>query len=677
MSIRFRLGKYVSPSGFGLAFLNIPSLDPENNISLVDKSYYWMENVATAHTSVIETSVDQDGVMPNISASDFVVTNVTTISTNDKEEVPLYYKHICRFHHYSYGENPIKQVYIVDQDENILKGINYLIKATRIDQNVYQIDILTDFKNNEYVKYKAKYNRCLSDGTEIYPSWVETLNVENLFKEGYPFSDAYEYTLAGPDSGGLYSVIVPPVPVISEITNSVGVSFENAPTFIKYNPVNAAAYDAGDVTYTLAATGGDTYTIQRDIDRVTGATSNEYLQSVSSDSWGAGAVNFETGMDITGIPGIEVLVYSDSVLKTGDSASFSASKSYYYLKPETYSTVYLAKPIYATVLDDWYLRIKNGRFVRRMDSEGNVVASGVGIEYEYAIPEYGDQTFDTALDQPYRELFEERVLILDEHNIQVKHTPIYIPGSDVLNNIDSSGFPPAGYMTVNIDGDDIPQDSIIDWDIYNGVVRLDEDLTSRDDILVTYHYEENFYEYRGFEASGEVYPDTAPFPYLELDLNPTPHHNYGMYGSGHIAHVFIKPYRNVDDSEIINAETTVYHNFTGTPSGVLDFELGTVGVGPACTEDNIEIIDIRTRGGGLNQRGIDEIEDVKDVQPEAEFFWDTGYFDGKAFPSNGVLVVNVPKTILSSNDGSFTEDEVRQKIMKHCAFGEYLIINYV
>jgi len=110
---------------------------------------------------------------------------------------------------------------------------------------------------------------------------------------------------------------------------------------------------------------------------------------------------------------------------------------------------------------------------------------------------------------------------------------------------------------------------------------------------------------------------------------------------------------------------------------VHDFLLGSVSTGPNCRITDLAVTDVRTRGGGLSKLGISKLEDVKTVQPETEFFWDVGYFDGQAVPANGVLVVKIPKTVLISNGGSFNEDEVKQKVMKHMALGQYPILEFV
>jgi hypothetical protein len=686
MSLTFRVGKYVDPSGFGLAVVDIPDIDPEKNISLMDFSHKWEENVASSDRSIIHSYVDNGGHMPALTVTDFLITNVTTTSTNDITETPLFYRHRCRFYHFTYGENPGKQVYITDQNGNILKDVNYTVTIERIAANVYRVDVLTDFYNNTYTQYKVKYNRCLVDGTQVNPGWTENLNAEPLLKLGNPFTSCYEYSLWGPDSNGMYSAIVPPVPTLTPLVNSIGTSLENGPVIIRTDVTNnVAEYAPGVIVkYTLKATGPSTFTVKRSSDRY-GANTDTYLQSATTDSWSVSPHNFTRGITITGIYGMVLEVNGDGYFKTGDEAYFTAKRSFYYLMPNSYSAIYLKKPEHVISTDDWYVRVRNGRFRRRMNSVGEVVPSGYSgsILFEYAIPEYAYQMWDLTWGPPYKQSANERVELLDQQTIQLQRTPLFIDPSSVLNNTIDPGFAPTGYLAVFVNDVMVPPTGVLDWDIYNGTVKLAQLLTHKDDIISTYMYEEEFCDYTGFVGSGGIYPTTPPYPYFDLDLNPTPSHNYDLYASGSIAHIFIRPYSIIDDGPGGYGEPTVisnevlYHNFTGVPSGVFDFRLGSVSLGPHCKVSDLDVTDVRTRGGGLSKIGIQEIEKVKLIQPESEFFWDIGYFDGQAVPSNGVLVVRVPKRVLKSNGGSFGEDEVKQKVTKHMALGSFPIIEYV
>jgi hypothetical protein len=682
MTMLLKTGQTIDPSGFGLAVVNIPSLDPETNISLVDTSYLWSENVTSADRSTISSYVGIDGYMPETTITNFLITNSTTYSRGDLTPMPLYYRHRCRFHHYAYNQPPEKQIYITDQYGNILKDINYRVVSSWVSSNVYSIDIHTSFTNNQLTQYLVKYNRCLSNGTQLYPGWSEILNAEMIFHNGDPTINEDEYTMAGPDSNGLYTIIVPPVPTISPLINSVGISFENAPTIVSQDVTNnVASYSDGVVVrYALKATGTTTYTIQRNYTR-SGVPDTNYLQSSSTDTWGASPFNFTIGDEVLGLCGISVFVNSDNYLITGDEAYFDASKSLYFMTPTSYSAMYLKKPEHVTNTDDWNMKVKAGVFRRRMDTSGNVVASGSPSStlFEYSLPEYLFQIWDTAWGTSYRRVYYERAEMIDQKTIQLKNAPLYVDPDTVFDNAEAPGFPPSGIMYININDEQLDPSEILDWDNYNATVKVSRILDMRDSIAASYVYREDFYTYTGFRGSGGVEPIDQLIDFQPLDLNPTPPHNYAMYLSGDVAHIFVRPYSTIEENTgqatMINQDT-LYHNYTGTPASVYDLDLGSVSVGPNCKITDLEITDVRTRGGGLSRLGIIDLDRVKDTQPESEFFWDVGYFDGQAVPANGVIVVSIPKAVLNTYGGPFDQSEVRQKVMKHMALGEYPIIQY-
>lgn len=662
MSLEFAIGKHVGPSGVNLALINIPPLNPEQNISIVDKSYLWGENVANVDSGVIQGTVGDTGLLPKMTVTDFLVTNVVTPSKPDLPSAPLYYSHVCRFDHYSYADNPTKHIYITDEKENILKGINFLVVATRQNQNIFKIQVLTDFANNEYVQYKVKYNRTDSTGSYISPGWTEALNAKPLFTEGSPSVNLFEYSLLGPDANGLYRADVPAVPTISSITNSVGISFELAPTFIEGDPLNVVLY-TDTVTYTFEATGPTTFTVKRDKTPQGASTPDVYLQTALSSSWGAAAVNFTIGT-VLRFNTIKATINGDNYLNTNDQAYVTAGQSYYYLKPINFKAVYLEKPKNVTGDDDWYVKIKAGSFTRRMDESGTVVPSGQGTLYQYYVSEYDELPWSLEFGKPYIEIPKETATILDRDVIRLKNTPILIEPSDVYSN---SGFPPSSYLTVWVNDEQLPEDEILDWDVNSAQIRIAKILTATDDVVADYVYKEDFYNYPGFYGSGGLYSETSPFEFFPLDLNPTPLHNHGMYASGVRAHVFLAPSWDLDANVFFN-QVPCYHNYTGEPSGVRDFYLGSVALGPHAKYTDVDVTDTRTRGGGLR----DDIDYalVEDVQPESQFYWDLGYFDGQAFPSNGVLVFKFPVAMQSR------EDEIREAVNRHLALGQYSIIDF-
>ena len=902
MAIAFRTGQYVDPSGFPLAVVNVPALDPNTNISLTDNSYTWEENVTSQDSGTItsNTYISTAGVLPTVSTPGFLVTNQSIQLSSSPSLTPLYYQHICRFYHYTYGNNPIAQVQITDENGVVLPSLAYTVQVSRIQKYVYQVNVLTAFRNPSGSSYMVQYNRCSSNGSNIYPSWREKLSVTPLFISGVPTSYVDQYLLLGPSATGTYTPIVPPVPTLGPLTNILGVSIANSPTIITNNIANNSVdyYPGVNVTYTITAVTNNTFTIQRDHSPVNGQpVTNSYLSSATSNTWGS-AATFNTGTPITGIPGITVKVHTDNPLIPNDQACFTASTSLYYIDITDYEAIYLIKPTNKLPDDDWYMNVANGVFRRTMSTSGNEVPSGYGTTWQYAIPEYETQVFASGWGQPYIQAINERPTLQDSYNFVLENTPLFINPSSVFANPLNPGFPPYEFISVKVNGDVLSETSVTNWDIDNGIITVGQTLSNTDDINVTYLYEQNKYVYEGFLGSGMPYPTVAPFPYEELNLNPTPGLGYGIYASGLIATIFAKPNYNVTVGATVN-NPVLYHNFTGiplteqitdpstwymdhfqgtngatahtadsgqvltfhggasitsaqtamggtsvvfngtnayltapynpsaplqflsnsftiefrfmfnsltgaqelvgqyvdgnnfwycyknsplsgnklefymihggtvvcncvmtsswstvttgtwytlmfganngtviisingvpqaltntvqwgtntfpaiastlnigfvtgwysngwmdeliinteycyypstyTPSiteyryGQVDFNLGSVSLGPNCNITDVQITDVRTRGGGLSSDGQDNLPQVEVLQPESQFFWDVGYFDGQAVPADGVIVVKVPSSVLST----LTKDEVKARVYKHVALGTYCIIQY-
>lgn len=107
------------------------------------------------------------------------------------------------------------------------------------------------------------------------------------------------------------------------------------------------------------------------------------------------------------------------------------------------------------------------------------------------------------------------------------------------------------------------------------------------------------------------------------------------------------------------------------------FRLGKVLLQANSTiQDNMTILDTRTRGGGLDESLSREI--IRQVNKESLYHWDIGYFDGEAYQENGVVVIKVPRTVLksASNPNGFHESEVQEAVAKHKAYGVLPIIEY-
>ena len=90
-------------------------------------------------------------------------------------------------------------------------------------------------------------------------------------------------------------------------------------------------------------------------------------------------------------------------------------------------------------------------------------------------------------------------------------------------------------------------------------------------------------------------------------------------------------------------------------------------------DDNMTILDTRTRGGGLDESLSRKV--IKDVNSESLFNWDIGYFDGEAYQENGVMIIKLPTT-LKDKYGENYQSLVQEAVAKHKAYGVLPIIEY-
>ncbi|MGN1217867.1 MAG: hypothetical protein ACI4TD_07820 [Phocaeicola sp.] len=224
-----------------------------------------------------------------------------------------------------------------------------------------------------------------------------------------------------------------------------------------------------------------------------------------------------------------------------------------------------------------------------------------------------------------------------------------------------------------------------DYDIQNGTFFLEENITFKDDIYVNYSYYEDFYEYRG-------YYDEGLNKFLHLDLNPSVGHYSTLPSIVHVDGVERVEYRDVQSSQLLNKTIHYYivpesrgghsirHCFSqeewqmiqsANPMYLL---LATVKVREHMTVDDVVVMDARKRGGGLIESLSDKEIDERVLGKQR--YWDIGGWDGKAFYRNGTLIITLPKEVLEEYGGQYSEDEVKEIIDKHIAYGTYYLVEF-
>jgi hypothetical protein len=87
------------------------------------------------------------------------------------------------------------------------------------------------------------------------------------------------------------------------------------------------------------------------------------------------------------------------------------------------------------------------------------------------------------------------------------------------------------------------------------------------------------------------------------------------------------------------------------------------------------ITDSRTRGGGVLESMSDSLR--HELEPESDFYLDIGFYDGKPYQENGVIIVRLDNKLLKEFGGRFTVGDVEQKVKRWLGAGIYPIIEFV
>lgn len=249
------------------------------------------------------------------------------------------------------------------------------------------------------------------------------------------------------------------------------------------------------------------------------------------------------------VPGLE----REAIYYKAMSADFGYSQVYvsqrqvglikptYAVRPLDNAQIRVLAPIAKDASENWFLRVKNGRFYR-----GVLNAQNLPEGYGYFVPEYYRQPFDEQYGLPYRKVSAEKPQIISERQIKVRYTPLFVVANRNTGIVEN--------VTVNVNK--IPM-AVKSWDAYTGIIELDGNVRDNDDIKVDYFFQETTYEYRGFW-------DETNQRFWYLDLNP---------GKGHISTIYNADgdeLQDVSSLALINKTIYLYLRPTGKMTNIVD-----------------------------------------------------------------------------------------------------------
>lgn len=304
-------------------------------------------------------------------------------------------------------------------------------------------------------------------------------------------------------------------------------------------------------------------------------------------------------------------------------------------------------------LESWYPRFTNGSFTTKFSNYNFTAYPGISPDatYLFSIPEYKNQDWSLKYGPPYKDVYGELPRSV-RYNQFVGTTVIKVANTPLLwdNNI-----------SIKIK-DTFQNASIIKHvDIYNGLIYLNIKLDASIPIRVDYTYLENNYVYDA------------------IDLNVTLAHNPLVIDT--FVAFYLKP--SASNGSLISGGNSIFHEVLNTNlAGKMKIAniipstkntdnplyepviyLGSINIRHSQTAEDIEVIDTRTRGGGLYPADKDSI---RSSWRHAEFFWDTNPLDGIPIPGNSSIIINLPDSVKS---GNLTRSEIKNIGSKDVALG--------
>ena len=332
------------------------------------------------------------------------------------------------------------------------------------------------------------------------------------------------------------------------------------------------------------------------------------------------------------------------------------------------------------LLESWYPRIQFGHYNQILDQYGT------HIKVRYTMPEYDKQHYSDKYGEPYVDIVEEKVTILNSHMVKTKCFPLFIKDNEttisLFKKLDNELF----------------EIHIQDLSFSDGIIITKETISENDNIICNYTYVEESYIYRGYWRNQN--------DFARIDLNPNKYHTYNDLNYipsevkpsrnlfNKVIYFFMRPtieyeidsdndsliYNPEDDTDIgkiiLQNKETLYHQIDNAqPESDHDIYIGSVYIRQNTSLHSTILVDSRTRGGGVLESIKDSLR--KELEPESDYYLDIGYYDGEPYQENGVIIIRLDNSLLKEFGGRFTQGDIETKVKRWLGFGIYPIIEYV
>lgn len=681
-----------------------------------------MSNVDPEQPKEILMYPDNTGLLFNSKGENLIDDDLFYITDKFKDGEPLYYKHKMKYRIYDsigpdrYGVYNSDNIKIVSENHLPIYGDEYKYKVhvmpTEFD-NIYDAYIYTSFiptlESPIYVMYDGVPEEAYTGKRSINPLDIRVGILEKI--SVIQAMDTDEYTVNTMQGLTQQSTITmnefqiiddkrdkikiqyyisaegidtPPIPI--EVINKKYALYSELEMFVNDDMIASTKNNNGYMTakdiFISHATDEQKKLIKEDTvfkakfytkDTVN-TLYNKDKVLLFTDPDGKGLVYVRTYCD-TGMPSddsnnprMNRILDSDSIYK---SISGRIHKGYF-VKCRNVNQIVISSPEESNPLKGWYPKIKYSYFNKVYERIDNT------IQLIYSVPEFNSQVFGK-YGKPYIDIVDEVPRFIGNNTVRVKHTPMYIKTNSLWEPINVVA------TKMQADGTDKVL-SIKSFNFQHGIIEFDDKLSDNDSIKISYSHEEQYYHYKGYYDNMDK---TSKL--IDLNLNPSVYSTYCDTSNevhevrqsydlfNRTIHFFLRPMRIIDyNTGKVETDNTfsIYHKFdTQEAEGPFDLHIGRIFVRHHASLKSTELMDTRTRGGGIIEAMSDSIR--RELEPDSDFYLDIGSIDGKPYQENSVLLIRVDNRLLQVNGGRFTEDEVRDVIYKWSAFGTFPVIEFV
>lgn len=324
------------------------------------------------------------------------------------------------------------------------------------------------------------------------------------------------------------------------------------------------------------------------------------------------------------------------------------------LKSKETNVIQLKTPHSVSRFEPWYARVGRGKFRARFGNVSYDAYPGINPNtiYTFSTPEYMDQAWSLIYGPPYKDVIGEIPQSIKYSSkvsasvLRVARGPIYWKNNNISIRIKGSRQSP----------------NIIKYvDENNRLIYLNQKIDNNIPTTVDYSYRELDYIYDSIDlnasiANNPVLVDT----YVAFYLKPTASDGALISGGNGIFHEVL----NTEVAGRVKVARLIPETAkTESPQYEPVIYLGSINIRQAHDHDDIEVIDTRTRGGGLY---AESVEEFSRSWRETNYFFDIGSLDGLEIPGNSAIVIKVPSSVRTRG---MSKQEIEQRVSKNVALG--------